>query len=204
MSKPDEAEHLIELIREGHAHEVLKKEVPSLSKIASLGADLGIWTIVIFGGLFLILRWKAWPMMLEGLNRREQGIRSAIDEAHKAREETARLRDEVVQERLKAQEEARATVDQARRDALKQAEEVKNKAIADIRAERDRMRRDLELARDAALQELWAQTAKLATLVSSRAIGRELNADDHRKLADEAIADIRRAGSERQREVAGV
>jgi len=60
------------------------------------------------------------------------------------------------------------------------------------------------LARDAALQDLWAQTAQLATLVSGRAIGRQLNLDDHRKLVDEAIVDLRRAGAERKQEVAGV
>jgi F-type H+-transporting ATPase subunit b len=204
LSNPADAKELTELIRSGRAHEVLKKEIPTLQKIASLGADLAVWTLVIFGLLFFILRWKAWPMMLDGLNRREQGIRSAIDEAHKAREETARLRDEVMRERAKAADEARATVEQARRDAVKLADELKAKAVADIRAERDRLRRDLELARDAALQELWAQTAQLATLVSGRTISRALSVDDHRQLAEEAIADIRRAGAERQREVASV
>jgi F-type H+-transporting ATPase subunit b len=204
MSKSEDAKALADLIVAGHAHEILKKEVPSLAKIASLGADLGIWTLVIFGLLFLVLRWKAWPMMLEGLKRREEGIRSAIDEAHKAREETAQLRDEVVRERAKAADEARATIDQARRDALKAADEVKTKALEEIRAERDRLRRDLQIARDAALEDLWSRTVQLATLVSGRAIGRQLSPDDHRKLADEAIAELRKAGDERQREVAGV
>jgi F-type H+-transporting ATPase subunit b len=166
--------------------------------------DLSLWTIVVFLILLWVLGKYAWGPMLKGLEAREHTIHSAVEEAHKAREETARLRDEVVQERAKAAEEARATIEQARRDAQKQADELRTKAVAEIQAERDRLRRDLELARDSALQELWAQTARLATLVSSRAIGRELNPDDHRKLADEAIADLRRAGAERQREVAGV
>ncbi len=166
--------------------------------------DLSLWTIVVFLILLWVLGKYAWGPMLKGLEAREHTIHSAVEEAHKAREETARLRDEVMRERAKAAEEARATIEQARRDAQKQADELRAKAVAEIQAERDRLRRDLELARDAALQELWAQTARLATLVSSRAIGRELNPDDHRQLVDEAIADLRRAGAERQREVAGV
>jgi F-type H+-transporting ATPase subunit b len=204
MAKADDRQELMGLLESGHAHELKKKTIPTLAKIASLGADLGLWTLVIFVLLFLILRWKAWPMMLEGLQRREQGIRSAIDEAHKAREETARLRDEILRERNKAEEEARATIDAARRDALKAADEMKTKALAEIRAERDRARRELELARDSALQDLWAQTAQLATLVSGRVIGRQLNFEDHRQLVDEAITDFRRAGAERKREIAGV
>jgi F-type H+-transporting ATPase subunit b len=203
-SKHKDTDELMGLIVAGQAHEMRKKDVPTLSKIFSLGSDLGIWTLVIFGLLFLILRQKAWPMMLEGLQKREQGIRSAIDEAHKAREETGRLRDEVVSERAKAAEDARATIEEARRDALKQADELKAKALEDIRAERDRMRRDLEIARDAALEDLWGRTVQLATLVSGRAIGRHLSAEDHKDLVDQAIADLRSASAERKREIAGV
>jgi F-type H+-transporting ATPase subunit b len=166
--------------------------------------DLTIWTIVVFLILLFILTKYAWAPMLKGLEARERSIHQAVEEAHRAREETSKLRDVVLRERVKAEEVARATIDAARRDAQKQADELRAKAVAEIHAERDRLRRDLELARDAALQDLWAQTAQLATLVSSRAIGRELSPDDHRKLADEAIADLRRAGAERQKEVAGV
>jgi F-type H+-transporting ATPase subunit b len=205
-------------VRGQHPHEPTEKGAESASaapeghggggggssKLFSRALDLSLWTIVVFLILAFILHRYAWGPMMKGLEARENSIHQAVDEAHKAREETARLRDEVMRERAKAAEEARAMIDQARRDAQKQADELRAKAVAEIHAERDRLRRDLELARDAALQDLWARTAQLAALVSSRAIGRELSADDHRKLADEAIADLRRAGAERQREVAGV
>jgi F-type H+-transporting ATPase subunit b len=174
------------------------------AKIFAPALDLTIWTIVVFLILLFILGKFAWAPMLKGLEARERSIHQAVEEAHRAREETSKLRDEVLRERAKAEEEARATIEGARRDAQKQADELRAKAVAEIHAERDRLRRDLELARDAALQDLWSQTAQLATLVSSRAIGRELSPEDHRKLADEAIADLRRAGAERQKEVAGV
>ena len=191
----------------GHASEADKEHAETTSvagKIFAPALDLTIWTIVVFLILLFVLSKYAWSPMLKGLEAREHSIHQAVEEAHKAREETARLRDEVLRERAKAAEEARTMIEQARREAQKQADELRAKAVADIHAERDRLRRDLELARDAALQDLWSQTAKLAALVSSRAIGRELSADDHRKLADEAIADLRRAGAERKREVAGV
>jgi F-type H+-transporting ATPase subunit b len=183
----------------GHGESQEKKGAGE--KIFERRLDLTIWTLVVFFIVLFILGKYAWGPMLKGLEAREHAIHSAVEEAHKAKEETSRLRDEVVRERAKADEEARSTIDQARREAQKQGDELRAKAVAEIHAERDRMRRDLEIARDAALQDLWSQTAKLATLVSSRAIGRELNADDHRQLVDEAIADIRRAGAERQREV---
>lgn len=179
---------------EGH------KEGQPSDRIFENALDLTVWSIVVFLVLLFVLGKYAWGPMMKGLEAREHAIHSAVEEAQKAREETGRLRDEVLRERLKAEEEARATIDQARREAQKQGDELRAKSVAEIHAERDRLRRDLELARDAALQDLWAQTAQLATLISSRAIGRQLNHDDHRQLVDEAIADIRRAGAERKRE----
>jgi F-type H+-transporting ATPase subunit b len=195
-------EHTASGAHEGAAEHAAEESVAA--KIFAPALDLTVWTIVVFLILLFVLGKFAWAPMLKGLEARERSIHQAVEEAHKAREETSKLRDEVLRERAKAEEEARATIDAARRDAQKQADELRAKAVAEIHAERDRLRRDLELARDAALQDLWSQTAQLATLVSSRAIGRELSPEDHRKLTDEAIADLRRAGAERQKEVAGV
>jgi F-type H+-transporting ATPase subunit b len=84
-------------------------------------------------------------------------------------------------------------LEEARRDAQNLAEEMKAKANQDIQAERARLRRELDIARDQALQELWNQAAQLATLISAKAIGRSLNEDDHRRLIDEALAEMGRA-----------
>jgi F-type H+-transporting ATPase subunit b len=187
---------------EGHGHEGAKQDVAS--KMFSRALDLSLWTIVVFVILVFVLGKYAWGPMMKGLEAREHAIHSAVEEAHRAREETARLRDEVHQERLKAAEEARATIDQARHDAQKQADELRSKALTEIQAERDRLRRDLELARDAALQDIWSQAARLATVVSGKAIGKQLSPDDHRQLVDEAIAELRTAGADRQRQAASV
>jgi F-type H+-transporting ATPase subunit b len=160
--------------------------------------DLTLWTIVVFLILLWVLGKYAWGPMMKGLEAREHAIHSAVDEAHKAREETARLRDDVLRERSLAAEEARNTIDMARREAQKQGDELRARAMSEIQTERDRLRRDLELAKDAALQELWSQTARLATLVSGKVIGKDLSVDDHRQLVDEAINDLKRAGAERE------
>src|SRR5262245_16537709 len=53
--------------------------------------DLGIWTIVVFLVLLWVLSRFAWQPMLEGLRRREESIRGALDEAQRAREEAKTL-----------------------------------------------------------------------------------------------------------------
>src|SRR5437588_5480970 len=56
-------------------------------KLLSPQFDLGIWTIVIFVALLLVLWKTAWKPMLEGLHKRESSIRGSIEEAQRTREE---------------------------------------------------------------------------------------------------------------------
>jgi F-type H+-transporting ATPase subunit b len=152
--------------------------------------DLGIWTIVIFVLLLLILRKFAWGPLLEGLTKREQSIRDAVEEAKKARDETTRVTAEFKAKMDQAYAEIPKMMDEARRDAQNLAEEMRAKANQDIQAERARLRREIDMARDQALQELWNQAAQLATLISAKAIGRSLSEDDHRRLVDEALNEM--------------
>lgn len=153
--------------------------------------DLGIWTVVIFVLLLTVLGKYAWGPMMEGLHKREESIRSALEEAKQAREETARVRAEFQAEKAKAQEQIAQMMEQARRDAHQLIEDMRSKATADIQADRQRLRREIELARDQALHDIWAQAAQLATLISSKALKRAITTDDHRRLVDEALAELR-------------
>jgi F0F1-type ATP synthase membrane subunit b/b' len=42
------------------------------------------------------------------------------------------------------------------------------------------------------------QAADLAAMISTKAVRRQLNADDHRRLLDEALDDMREAVAQRQ------
>jgi F-type H+-transporting ATPase subunit b len=164
-------------------------------------ADTAIWTIVVFGLLFVVLRYVTLPgmpkpafvMMLEGLRRREEAIQGALDEARKAREDAQVLRGQLQEEMNQAQEKVRALMDEARRDGEKLKADLAAEGHKAIQAEKDRVHREMELEKDKALQYLWNQTAQLATLVSSKAIRRQLSPDDHRALVEEALAELGQA-----------
>jgi F-type H+-transporting ATPase subunit b len=159
--------------------------------------DLGIYTLLVFGLLIVILGKYAWKPIMDGLQKREDTITTFRAEAEKARIEGEKLLAEIKAQRAKANEDVAAVIAQARRDADAYREAEKGRAAADIQAERDRLKREIETARDQALAEIWEKTVQLATLVSSKAIGREVSADDHRRLIDESLAELnqRIAGS---------
>jgi F-type H+-transporting ATPase subunit b len=156
--------------------------------------DLLIWTLLVFLGLFFILKKVAWGPILEGLHKREDSIRSAVEEAKLARAETERVRAQFQKEMDEAFAKIPAMMDEARRDASRMAEEMRVKAAADIQADRQRLRREIEVAKDQALQEIWNQTARLATDISAKAIRRNISEDDHRRLVDETLSELRNSG----------
>jgi F-type H+-transporting ATPase subunit b len=157
--------------------------------------DLAVWTLVVFLLLLFVLSRYAWNPMLGALQKREENVRSAIDEAKRARDEAHQIREQLSSERAKIAEETRAAIEAARKDAQLLRESMLSQAKADIQAERDRLRREIDSARDQALKQLWDQTAQLATLVSAKAIRRQLTPDDHRRLVDEALADLGQTGA---------
>ena len=163
--------------------------------------DLAVWTVVVFLVLLFVLGRFAWKPMLQGLEERERAIHSAVEDAQRAREEAQRLRDQLQQEMDRAHERIRAEMEEARRHAQENAEQMMARTKAEIQAERERLHREVETARDQALQQILNQTAQLAALVSTKAIRRQLNADDHRRLVDEALAELRQAGPDGQRAV---
>ena len=156
-------------------------------------ADTALWAIVVFVGLFLILRLKAWGPILEGLKKREETIRSSLEEAKQTRDEMARIQAQFQKELADAHQQIPMLMEKAHKDAEALSNEMRAKAAAENSAERERLRREIEIAKDQAIKELWAQAAQLATLISAKAIGRSLNEDDHRRLLDEAMQEMSHA-----------
>jgi F-type H+-transporting ATPase subunit b len=166
-------------------------EAPHAPGLLEFRIDTGIWAAVVFLVLLLVLRKAAWGPMLEGLKKREESIKGAVEEAKILREENARAEAAFKKQLDDAYAQIPKLLDEARRDAQVMAEEMRAKAAAEIQTERQRLHRELETARDQALHELWSQSATLATLISTKAIGRSMNPDDHRRLVDEAVEELK-------------
>jgi F-type H+-transporting ATPase subunit b len=167
-------------------------------------AELGIWTLIVFVLLLLVLSKVAWKPMLEGLQKRESNIHIAFEEAAKARSEVKELRDHLAAERAKIAEEVRQALDEARRDGQRLVEEMQSKSRQEIQAERERLYRELAMARDQAVKDLWDRTAEIAAAISTTAIRKHISQDDHRRLIDEALAELGQAGREWQQQASGV
>lgn len=191
LSKPADATELSDLLAKGRVTRLKNEHIPTVAQMASLRWDLGLWTIVVFGGLLFILSKTAWPAMLEGLKKREQNIADAISAAENARNEAEKSRLELKAEMAKANENIRSMMDEARKDATSAKEDMLTAAKKEIGEERDRLRRDIDTARDQALLDIWNQSTQLASMLSSKTLKREIRPDDHKKVFDEAMKEMK-------------
>lgn len=173
-----------------------------VSKGLFVGAiETTLWTVVVFLVLFVVLRAFAWKPIVAGLNQREQTIAHDKQEADRARREAEQMRSELAAEKARADADVRAKMDKARADAdaLVAAREAEGKAA--LAAERERLYREIGIARDAAQKEVFDQGAKLAALLSAKTIKKQLSDDDHRALLSEALAEFRAAATSRKQDL---
>lgn len=154
--------------------------------------DLGnaVWTLVIFALVVFVLGKFAWGPILSGLQQREDFIKKSLEDAKRDRDQAEARLAEYEQRLSQARAEATAIVEEGKRDA----EAVKARTVEQLQKETEAMmeraKREIGLAKDAAIKELYGQTARLATDAASRIIRQELKASDHERLISEAIAEL--------------
>ncbi len=155
--------------------------------------DTALFSFFVFAGLILVLKRFAWKPIMEALDEREKTLQKASDDAAKARAEASALRSELDEKLAQAGDQVRQMVDEARRDGQNLREEMIGRSREEIAAERERLHREIETAKDQALQEISIRSVKLASLLTSKVLAREVSESDHSRLLDEAIADLDRS-----------
>jgi len=155
----------------------------------SINATL-IAQIIVFGILIWVTMKYIWPPITQAMDDRAQRIADGLSAAERAKAELkdadARVADEIKKARVqaseiveKAQQQANQVLDKAKADALLEA--ARQKAIA--QAEIDGL---VGKAREA----LRTQVASLAVQGAQKIIQREINADAHKALLDQLVAEI--------------
>ncbi|MGP0068531.1 MAG: F0F1 ATP synthase subunit B [Isosphaeraceae bacterium] len=155
-----------------------------------LEPTLSIWTLVVFVGLFLLLRKFAWNPLLEALHKRESHLEKVLQDTERARNESETLMADYRKQLARAADEVRALIEKARVDAQATADQIVKQAQEESDAARQRAQRDIASARDQALGEIWQKTAEMAVSVAGRVLSKQLSDDDHGRLLSAAIQEL--------------
>lgn len=166
--------------------------------MSPLLADAGIidvnLTSVLSLVIFLITAALVWRLALGPLTRiieaREAKIQAGIRAAEEAERRLAEVQAEVTRTLEEARAQAREIIARARAEAAAEAEELRARARRDAEAQVERARNEIDAERDRAVLEARAQLGALVVEAASRVIGEVLDERVHRRLVEDALAEI--------------
>lgn len=172
---------------EGAAHEEHASHAAQDS-VLHFSSNILFWEYVTFGLILLVLAWKVIPVMLKQLGDRQASIQDALDKADKVRAEAEVLLRKHEEMMRDAHADAKKITDDAIAAAREAAARIQSEADAAAKETRERAQKEVEQLTRKAEAELRDAAVELALLASSRVLQKSLNDDDHRRLAQEAIA----------------
>lgn len=151
---------------------------------------VGIWSIITFVLLLIILRKFAWKPIIDSIDERDREIKSSMESAEQARNESKKIADE--QKAMLSQSKAEAAEIVA--EAKKTAEEFKRRLEQSAIEEKNNILKSAEVEiiamKESAIAELKSTVATLAIGAAEKLLEDKLDAQASSKLVDQYIQKI--------------
>jgi len=157
--------------------------------------DLALWSLAVFGGLLFLLTKFAWKPIMEGLQKREQGIADLIAQTQRSSDEAKRMLSSYERRLAEASEEVRGMLEEARRDAETTKQTIVAEARKAAEEERNRAKHEIHLAKDDALSQIAEKAGHLAVEVAGKFLREKMGADDQARLVRDSVASLSRRPS---------
>lgn len=161
-----------------------------MDKLLNPDTGLVIWTVVTFLALVFILKKTAWGPMLASIEEREARLRAERESAEQARAAAERIKAELEAQMAGAQAKTREMLAQAAKDseALKtqlrgaaeaEAQKIKDKTMAELADEKERLVRDLR-----------KEVAGLSVLAAEKLMRKSVDEDVQKGILEAFFQDI--------------
>jgi F-type H+-transporting ATPase subunit b len=171
----------------GAAHGEGGHEEHPMPPLLSFDIGSAICNLAIFLIVLAVLSKFVWPQILEGLDSRDEKIRSDLEHAEKANSEAKALLSEYQSKLDAAGSEVQALLAEARRDAEANGQRIVEDAKAEAARQTERAVAEIETAKKVAIAELAGQTSEMAIGVAKQIVGRELKPEDHQDLIRQSL-----------------
>ena len=159
-------------------------------KLAFPATGLFWWAVITFLLVLIVLRWKAWGPLMEALDAREQKIEESLNKAEKiiADQELS------AQENEKILKEAKKEANNIILEAKDAGEKLKQKLESDGQSKYDSLldkaKKDINNAKDQALNEIKTMVVSIALEASEKVIKRNLNNEDNKTIIENTVKEF--------------
>jgi F-type H+-transporting ATPase subunit b len=152
--------------------------------------DLAIFTVIVFLILFGFLSVFAWPQISAALVERERKIEDQIAAATAKHEDAKRLIAAHEAKLAAAAGEVRALLEEARRDADHTRKRIETEGHQAAKDELDRAIREIDRAKNGAIEELSKSTANVAIDLARHIVGDRITSDQQASIVREAMGKL--------------
>jgi F-type H+-transporting ATPase subunit b len=184
-----DAEEKAEAAAEDAAHEAEEAESGDPNPLA-FRTDLALWTFVVFIVLFGLLSFFAWPQIAAALDERERKIAEHIASAEARLEDAKRVLAEHEAKLAAAAGEVRALLEEANRDAEHTRRSIEAKGHQAAQDELARALREIDRAKDGAIESLASASANVAIDLARKVIRDKLSPDEQNQIVREALSKL--------------
>lgn len=158
--------------------------------LLTVDGGLMVWTLLVFGLLFVILRRAAWPKLLAAVEARERSIEQQLEEARRSQEEAEKL----LEQQRQLLEQARAEAGDLIAKAKGAAEHERQTLLRQARGEQEeileRARREIEAEKDRAVEELRREAVDISLAAASRVLEQSVDSEQNRRLVEEYLRSL--------------
>jgi len=153
-------------------------------------ANIMFWEILAFLLLLFVLGKFAFPMMFKSLSERQKRIEEAIAKADRVNTEATELLKKHEKMMAEAHAKAKGITEEANNAAEKMRQQIVDTAKKEAAEIVERAKNEIRMAQQRAVSELREQAVEMSIMASQNILKRALSGDDHRRLAEEAIATV--------------
>jgi F-type H+-transporting ATPase subunit b len=146
-----------------------------------------VWQSLAFLILLFLLKKYAWKPILDAVNEREQGIRSALESAEKAKRDLENLQSDNEKLLKEAHIERDAMLKEARDMKNKMIEEAKEEARTEASKLMQQAQQAIITEKQTAIADLKSQVALLSIDIAQKVLQAELSNDNKQELYVESL-----------------
>ncbi len=159
--------------------------------ILQVSSSMFALTWVAFAIMLVILYKFAWKPILAALDRRDDEIRRAVENAEKLKDELAKIEAQRAKVIAEADRKAKEIVENGRKAAVEAANLVEKKAREEISILQENAEREIKAAHEKAVSSLKREVAGMAVAMAAKVVRENLDPVRQKALADKLIGELR-------------
>jgi F-type H+-transporting ATPase subunit b len=158
------------------------------------GLTVNLFWVIVAAANFTVFFLLAWKIVIAPLGERLQERRERVEQGLKDADAARRDRESAADQRQGVINEARREASEIVQRAQKVSDDTREKGVADTQVEIERMREravaDIDAERKRALVDVRSQVADLALLAAGKVVGETISDAREKRLVDEFLTQV--------------